>query len=616
MLNAHRPLLFFALFLMSWCLPTSSFANPRTFDGLKAEIQAILKDTSTPGAAVAIYDAKLGTWHRTVGVANHKTGAPATPETVFRLGSISKSFVTLTALRLVHQKHLDLNTPLVDLAPQVTHHNPWAKTHPLRLIHLLEHTSGLEDAHFAEYAHKDSKITTIQGLEYYTRARRLRWRPGESFEYSNVGPAMAAFAMESVSKMTFETLSSKLVLQPLQMHSTSWHEPSANMSAGHIGDQLRLAPYAHIIFRPSGALNTTAGDMARFLKLMVNQPSAFLSKPLFEHMRWPQTSTSARHGLKMGWASGSHVRPLMGHVVFGHGGAIDGFASRYTYIPNRVGWAIMVNKQSAKAIKRIEDLLAKRLLQKVDTTTSPSDATSYNPNSLAGKLGCYRAQGSRMEAMRFLSDLVGVHCLEPTEKGLTIKPLLGGEPSQWIAQKTTGQFRRTDSPLASLWLAGAGRYQINGKQFVRVSRIWAIVKIIALVLSLVLQCLALLSLLTLLCWCLFKRRTSCWLAPLGCWSTSVASLVICVAVFALVGKLDDPIVALGTPTPWSWGICISTILYVIANAMGALSLWRQRPHLKGRPWLRSVLCLVCGAGILVSFYMVVYGVVGIRFWAL
>ncbi len=120
------------------------------------------------------------------------SGRDATGDTLFRIGSISKMFVSLSVLMLQEQGQLALDDLVRSRIPDVAFENPWEQTDPVRIVHLLEHTTGFDDLTFREYAH-GRLVTLKEGLDYEPRSRKSRWRPGTRFSYCNSGPPMAAY---------------------------------------------------------------------------------------------------------------------------------------------------------------------------------------------------------------------------------------------------------------------------------------------------------------------------------------------------------------------------------------------------------------------------------------
>jgi len=115
---------------------------------LQQQLEKILKDTHTPGVSVAIVHRDGPEWIAGLGKADVASGRAATADTLFRIGSVSKAFASLSILMLVDQGKLSLEDPVHKLAPEVWFENPWEATDPVRVVHLLEHTTGWDDMHF------------------------------------------------------------------------------------------------------------------------------------------------------------------------------------------------------------------------------------------------------------------------------------------------------------------------------------------------------------------------------------------------------------------------------------------------------------------------------------
>jgi CubicO group peptidase (beta-lactamase class C family) len=80
---------------------------------------------------------------------------------------------------LADQGKLSLDDPVHKLAPEVWFENQWGSTDPIRVVHLLEHTTGWDDLHFREYAKQaPDSMSVREGLDYDHHSRTSRWRPG------------------------------------------------------------------------------------------------------------------------------------------------------------------------------------------------------------------------------------------------------------------------------------------------------------------------------------------------------------------------------------------------------------------------------------------------------
>jgi len=164
-----------------------------------------LKETKTPGAAVVIVSREKVDWLAGIGKADVAANKPVTDETLFRIGSTSKAFAALAALQLQEEGRLKLTDIVKQWVPDVAFTNPWEATNPMRLVHLMEHTSGFDDIHLREYALNDpTPIALRDALIYGADSRISRWPPGDRMAYCNSGPAVLAAVIEKASGERFE----------------------------------------------------------------------------------------------------------------------------------------------------------------------------------------------------------------------------------------------------------------------------------------------------------------------------------------------------------------------------------------------------------------------------
>ena len=138
--------------------PSHSLADeeepaPATLAELKERVTRIVAENDVPAVGIALVDETGPLWVDSIGTANLESGTDANADSMFRIGSTSKMFVSLAVLKLVEEGWLSLDAKVADLAPEIEFENPWEDTDPVRLVHLLEHTTGWDDIHLPEYAH-------------------------------------------------------------------------------------------------------------------------------------------------------------------------------------------------------------------------------------------------------------------------------------------------------------------------------------------------------------------------------------------------------------------------------------------------------------------------------
>lgn len=194
---------------------------------LQQQTEKILKDTHTPGVSIAIVGKDGPEWVTALGLADVAHQHPATADTLFRIGSTSKGFASLSILLLADEGKVTLEDPVHKLVPEVWFENRWEATDPIRVVNLLEHTTGWDDIHLREYAKQASdSMTLFQGLDYDHHSRMSRWPPGTRMAYCNSGPAVAAAIVEKITGQRFEDFVQQNLFLPIGMKTARYFEPA------------------------------------------------------------------------------------------------------------------------------------------------------------------------------------------------------------------------------------------------------------------------------------------------------------------------------------------------------------------------------------------------------
>jgi CubicO group peptidase (beta-lactamase class C family) len=251
----------FAVGICLVSLSLSAFADSRkkaelkpaqSIDELRQQLEKILKDTPTPAVSVAIVHKDGPEWVGALGTANVAANEPATADTLFRIGSTSKAFASLSILKLAREGKLSLDDPIRNLVPDLQFENRWESTDPIHVVHLLEHTTGWDDMHLREYAKNADGMDLRTGLAYGASSRVSRWRPGTRMSYCNTGPAVAAYIVEKVTGQPFEDYVQQNFFTPIGMKTATYFLPQANAVTLYQGAGKTPCPYWHIIYRPEG----------------------------------------------------------------------------------------------------------------------------------------------------------------------------------------------------------------------------------------------------------------------------------------------------------------------------------------------------------------------------
>src|SRR6185295_17618790 len=172
---------------------------------LEVAIQKIILETNTPAVGIALVNREGPVWIAGLGKANIYEGSDADENTLFRVASVSKIFVALAILKLQEEGKLNLDDKIRDRIPEIAFENQWEATHPVRIVHLLEHTTGWDEIHLVEIAHNDpTPVSLKESLDFHPHSRISRWVPGTRKAYCNSGYAVAAFIVEKITGLKYE----------------------------------------------------------------------------------------------------------------------------------------------------------------------------------------------------------------------------------------------------------------------------------------------------------------------------------------------------------------------------------------------------------------------------
>lgn len=406
------PLLFLCSVFTS--LPAVPEATPRD---ARPALERVLREESLTGVVWSLLDLNAPTplTIGAAGLANARTGERLTPEHRVHVGSIVKTLLTTGLLRLVTEGRVALDTPVATLLPALRIENPWAATDPLRLRHLLDHTSGLDDARLWQvFSARPAPNTPLsEGLGHPGEALRLRCRPGSRHSYSNTGYTVAGMILEALTGQRYESYLEAHLLRPLGLTESTFEFVS---QTGPQGDP-RLA-YAHFengapqaavpsFLRPAGQFTTTARDMARFAQFLLGEGQLagkpFIAESLLRQMGRPQDTEAAQAGLATGYALGLAGRDFHGARGLAHGGDTVGYRALLWLFPEeRKAFFFSANCDHETArYRRIDaalcDALGVARPAPAPVATAPADVADWT--------GLYRRSPSRFEMFDYLDAL-------------------------------------------------------------------------------------------------------------------------------------------------------------------------------------------------------------------
>ena len=357
---------------------------PHTIEEFRTAAARVLDETAVPGAGIALVRQSGVEWEGGVGYADRDRRTPVTATTNFRVGSISKTFIAMSLVQLSEDGQLDLDVPVSEVLPGVAIDNPWEETHPVRVIHLLQHTAGFDDMHFNEMyvPAGEAERPLAEVLQLNPNSRRVRWQPGTRMAYSNPGYGVAGLILETIAAMPYEDYVEREIFAPLEMTSSSFRltqEDESRLARGYAGPHGPPVAYRQIYLRPAGNMHSSPHDMARFVQMLLGWGElgrAFVVDPEYlGNMEQPRTTLAAEAGLRNGYGTGIFTRVDLPYKLLGHDGGIDGFVSSYGYSPSRdVGYVVLLNStgpRAGEAMRRLSTMAIGYLKRDVEPPQKP-----------------------------------------------------------------------------------------------------------------------------------------------------------------------------------------------------------------------------------------------------
>ena len=622
-------------FLLICSLATACFAQSKkeetpkpaqSIEELKQQLEKILKDTHTPGMSVAIVHREGPEWIAGLGKADVAADRATSSETLFRIGSTSEAFAALSILKLANEGKLSLEDPVHKLAPEVWFQNRWEASDPVRVVDLLEHTTGWDDMHFREYAKDAPGMGLREALDYDHHSRISRWRPGTRMAYCNTGPAVAAYIAEKISGQRFEDYVTQNFFGPIGMKTATYFQTaSPPLTTLYHPDGKTPYPYWNILYRPAGSINASAKDMAAYVQFYLNRGTVngtpVMPASSINRMEIPTRTWAAKEGLKTGYGMSNYWSIHEGFVYHGHNGGVEGGLTEMAYLPDYgVGYFYSINAGNGDAFEKIGKTIRAYVTRNLQKPALPPVASL--PANAGAYAGWYQLDSPRVEMTHFLDRLLGITWVRFQDGKLLLSDL--GERSQVYVPVKDAQFRHIPKkelpdPVATLELLtpnAKGQFIQFGGGMATMRRIsgWLAIAEIVLTAWFVLAVVSVLLYAPFwLLGGLSKKRRRPAERWIRLWPLiAVLSLLAVVVLFIVCS--NDLIPRMGNLTGWSAAFFLVTVAYGVASLAGVIALWRA-PKQEVRCWVRRFSTAVILALLIAAAYLAYWGVIGLRTWA-
>jgi CubicO group peptidase (beta-lactamase class C family) len=315
------------------------------------------------------------------GSANLEWAIPNTPQTKFRLGSVTKQFTAASILLLEERGKLKTDDPVKKYLPDAP--AGWDK---MTIFHVLTHTAGIPNfTSFPDYRTSEPFATTPDKLVARFRDKTLEFEPGEKWNYSNSGYVLLGFLIERISGQSYEKFVQENIFRPLGMKDSGYDSNSAvilNRAAGYAPgpNGPENAGFIHMTIPFSaGALYSTTEDLLRWEQGLFG--GKLLSADSLAKMTTP---------FKNDYAFGLGVHTVTGRKVIEHNGGIEGFNTDLAYYPeDKLTVAVLANL-NGPAPEQIAASLAALAHGETVTLQSERKEITLDPKILTRYVGAYQ----------------------------------------------------------------------------------------------------------------------------------------------------------------------------------------------------------------------------------
>ncbi len=351
-----------------------------SLDGLDDFITQAMKDWKVPGLAIAVVQGDKVILLKGYGYRDLEKKTPVTPNTLFAIGSITKSFtVTMLGMEMDEGK-LDWDKPVRDYLPTFKMYTP-ALTEEMIVRDLITHRSGLPRHDLMWYSSDFPREDILRRLQYLEPSKPLRTK----FQYNNLMFMTAGYIAGSLNGTSWEDAVTLRIFKPLGMTGTNLSERDTQNSSDFAepyrkGRDLK-AELKHIPFDqqcpdrcamgPAGEINSNVSDMSKYLLFHMNHGKLdgkqLLSENNSVQMQTPQMVIGGAPPYKelgeSSYGMGFFLSTYRGHKVVEHGGNIDGFSADLSFLPaDKIGVVVLTNLDGNPLPEVIVDNVYDRLL--------------------------------------------------------------------------------------------------------------------------------------------------------------------------------------------------------------------------------------------------------------
>lgn len=342
-------ILFLGIMLLCGPHPASAATDASLAAKAEALISPIAKAGRFSGTVLVARDGKP-VFRKAYGLANWEWNIPNTPDTKFRIGSITKQFTATAILQLAEAGKLSVDDPVSKYYADAP-----AAWSGITIKHLLTHSSGIPSytsiPHFFEQEARRDR--TPEEIVKLTADKPLEFAPGSKFAYDNSGYVLLGYIIEKISGERYADYLQHHIFDPLGMTSTGFDVSETILpkrAAGYSRDKGKIGNTAYLSMTEpfsAGSLYSTVDDLLIWDRAL--QAGKLLGPASFQAM-----FTDYGHGYGYGWFVGN----VLGHQHISHGGGINGFVTAFDRYPKDKLTVVVFSNEDFASVERITGGLA------------------------------------------------------------------------------------------------------------------------------------------------------------------------------------------------------------------------------------------------------------------
>jgi CubicO group peptidase (beta-lactamase class C family) len=374
-------------------------APDNRFAGIDEKLHAVLADWHVAGFAVAVVEKNKIVYAKGFGYRDYENKKPATPNTLFAIGSCSKAFTSGLLGVLRNDSKISFDEKPSTYVPELKFFNDDMNA-DITVRDLMCHRTGLPRHDLSWYLFSsDSKDSLIRRIQYMEPSAKVR----ERWQYNNFMFLTQGVIAEKITGQSWEKNINERFFKSLGMNTSNTSiaelEKSAEPSFGYRvkeDKEITRMDYYHIRgMAPAGSINSSVNEMANWVKTWINGgkfdgkeilPASYVSEAIGSQMIIAGSLPSKEHpdiqfaNYGYGWFLASYK----GHYRVEHGGNIDGFSASTCFFPSdSLGVVVLVNQNGSQVPSIVRNLVVDRMLKLslTDWSKELKDAADKNKKS-------------------------------------------------------------------------------------------------------------------------------------------------------------------------------------------------------------------------------------------